>query len=448
MAVRGGRRGGGPDLPGGERVGAGQVGQVHEVPPPGAGRSALQDGDGLLRDDRDHRVAHDRDVLTEEPRQGDQLRGRPYRVAGADVQADHEPVGVQGRRDADAEPAVVVLVADLLDADLRTEDEPVRGVDGGDGGHHVPQVLLVELEVQGLHVDVAGGSPQPVRGEQDPTPEGEVVAVHGAGQPVQDALEPVQGHQLVGGAPLLAGQALELAVDVRGAHVRYARASRIGVWARGIWRAISMSCAGWEPRRPSQVRSASMASSYPWVPRSRNASAMDRSALYRPIRSSVPSMEMSSRPRSNVAGSKLCQDTGAEVDGAVLPRGMAMSIRPGIVSVRPCRARAEARAMVACGARRVISSRSRSAGGAPARRYRPRPMVSICPASRSRYRVRELMLARAASACRKAPAGSRSSVPCIGCLPRCLLSPTRNAICSCLLYTSPSPRDGLLSRMP
>jgi len=51
--------------------------------------------------------------------------------------------------------------ADLLDADLRTEDEPVRGVDGSDGGHHVPQVLLVELEVRGLHVDVAGGPPSP-----------------------------------------------------------------------------------------------------------------------------------------------------------------------------------------------------------------------------------------------------------------------------------------------
>ena len=49
---------------------------------------------------------------------------------------------------------------------------------------------------------------------------------------------------------------------------------------------------------------------------------------------------------------------------------------------------------------------------------------------------------------RTEPAGSARWVPsvCVGhvCLTACLLV----FYCACLLYTSPSPRDGLLSRMP
>ena len=63
---------------------------------------------------------------------------------------------------------------------------------------------------------------------------------------------------------------------VAGAHPSMSNACRIGDFARGRWDAISISRAGLPPRR-CHSRSASRASSYPTPPRSRNASAIDRS---------------------------------------------------------------------------------------------------------------------------------------------------------------------------
>src|SRR5665647_602961 len=42
----------------------------------------------------------------------------------------------------------------------------------------------------------------------------------------------------------------------------------------------------------------------------------------------------------------------------------------------------------------------------------------------------------------------RSDIPCAMALRLIARSPRRIGLCCCLLYTSPSPRDGLLSRMP
>src|SRR5665647_3087733 len=42
----------------------------------------------------------------------------------------------------------------------------------------------------------------------------------------------------------------------------------------------------------------------------------------------------------------------------------------------------------------------------------------------------------------------RSDIPCAMALRLITRSPRRIGLCCCLLYTSPSPRDGLLSRMP
>jgi hypothetical protein len=101
---------------------------------------------------------------------------------------------------------------------------------------------------------------------------------------------------------------------------------------------------------------------------------MVRGALYRP-RACVLSTEISLRPSSNVARSKVRRCTGADVRGRHAPRGRATSWVAGMMSVSSCLAKADTRHRVALSAGpRSRRGRSRAARRPHAGTVRGRPV--------------------------------------------------------------------------
>jgi hypothetical protein len=71
-------------------------------------------------------------------------------------------------------------------------------------------VLGVELEIEGLHVDVTGGAAQRVCGQQDAAFEAEVLRVGCVGQSCQEPLQPVKREDLLDWALPVPGNLLQL----------------------------------------------------------------------------------------------------------------------------------------------------------------------------------------------------------------------------------------------
>jgi hypothetical protein len=140
-----------------------------------------------------------------------------------------------------------------------------------------------DVSVDGIGVGILRRAPCSVGVEQNPALEDEVAGIGGAGEPVQERFQGVPNQVLLRrrAGPAVGrcgtGDRLDPAEYLfAGAHPSMSNACRIGDFARGRRAAISISRAGLPPRR-SHSRSASRASSYPTPPRSRNASAIDRS---------------------------------------------------------------------------------------------------------------------------------------------------------------------------
>ncbi len=186
--------------------------------------------------------------------------------------------------DPHAQGWVVGLLAKLMHADrVEVEHDTVIDVDRGDVTDHVGEMLRGDVYADGVGVGVLGRAPYPVGGQQNPALEDEVAGVGGAGEPVQERFEGVPDQVLLRrcAGPALrrcgTGDGLDLAEHrVAGAHPSISNACRTGDFARGSRDAMSISRDGLPPRR-CHSRSASRANSYPTSPRSRNASAIERS---------------------------------------------------------------------------------------------------------------------------------------------------------------------------
>lgn len=85
-----------------EWVGAGQMADVDEVAPSGAGGAPLQDCDGSFGDDGFHRVPGDRDVPAEKAWELDPSGRWPDRITRAHIGVEAKQVSVGSCRSADA----------------------------------------------------------------------------------------------------------------------------------------------------------------------------------------------------------------------------------------------------------------------------------------------------------------------------------------------------------
>src|SRR5665213_3394549 len=139
-------------------------------------------------------------------------------------------------------------------------------------------MLVVEYEVDCLHVNIACRAAEAVAGEEDSALQDERVRVAGLDQPCQEPLQHVQGEKLLDRAALLSGHPLQCIEGLLRGHVRISSAVRNGLVARGKDCAISNNLAGRDAGRLSQFLNASIPVSYPAVRRNLNASTIERSA--------------------------------------------------------------------------------------------------------------------------------------------------------------------------
>ena len=137
----------------------------------------------------------------------------------------------------------------------------------------------------GLEVDVPGRPSGVEGGEQHSTLQDQHVRFGRSSQTGQEPFEGVQRQELVSRALVATGLVLQVQVGAAldglagRPHSRTSNEWRSGVVAFGKFAASSSSRAGWEPRRVSHRRSASLPSSGPSSRRSRKASTRHRSAL-------------------------------------------------------------------------------------------------------------------------------------------------------------------------
>jgi hypothetical protein len=189
------------------------------------------------------------------------------------------------RGDAHPQARVVGLLADLLHADrVEVEHHPVIDVDRSDVAYYVGKMLGGDVGADGVGIDVLSRSPCPVGSQQHSAFKDEVAGMPGTRESIQERFEGVPDQVLLRrcAGPAVrrcgTGGGLEASEHcIAEAQPSVSNACRTGDLARGTWETISISRAGLPPLR-SHSRSASRASSYPTSPRSRNASAIDRSA--------------------------------------------------------------------------------------------------------------------------------------------------------------------------
>ncbi len=153
--------------------------QVDEVAPAGVGRTALNRGDELLRDDHLDRVAEHVDGAAEDPWHGDRLRCGLDRIAHVDVDVEAHPCARERgwQRDPRSRVARALLANRLGARHVRRDGETVVDLDGRDLDDRLGDGLDRVIELETGEVHVTGGATLVEGGEEDTSLEDESLAV-------------------------------------------------------------------------------------------------------------------------------------------------------------------------------------------------------------------------------------------------------------------------------